>query len=70
MKVLSTDNLGKLLESMDIHMITKEYMGFLFEKFGESYYKDHGISKWEKTEENGDLKRMLGDQYSRQPDSF
>lgn len=70
MKAISTDNLRNLLLNVDKNMITKEYMGFLFEKFGEDYFKDPGDSPWEKNDENDNLKKILGDAYRRQPDFF
>ena len=73
MKVIVTKNLINLLtEKCNGAVITKEQMSWIFEEYGDDYFKDCGESAWEKCTDRGSqaLKRLLGEKFVKGPEKF
>lgn len=70
MKVMHRDNMIKLLKTLTNIAITENELCALLNIYGDVYFKDPGISPWERTEENRLTKEILGDEYSPLPDKF
>lgn len=68
MKFISKKNLIGILELIGSDYISGETLQKVITAYGDDYFKDPGISPWERTRTNEEIKIVLGKVYEELPE--
>lgn len=68
MKFISKKNLIGVLELIGSDYISGETLQKVITAYGDDYFKDPGISPWERTRTNEEIKIVLGKVYEELPE--
>lgn len=68
MKIISKKNLIGVLELIGSDYISEETLQKVVKAYGDDYFKDPGVSPWERTGINEEIKIVLGSSYEELPE--
>ncbi len=68
MKFISKKNLIGILDLMGSDYISEGTLSKVMSAYGDDYFKDPGVSPWEKTGINEEIKVVLGNKYEELPE--
>ena len=68
MKFISKKNLIAILDLMGSDYISEDTISKVIKAYGDDYFKDPGVSPWEKAGINEEIKVVLGSKYEELPE--